>query len=317
MRGVLLPGREEVGAPMIPDTVRQAFAVAGYNFRLWRKNPRIVIAFSLAFILCYLLSDKVVAFARQYDTSMQIFEPFIWTFSDGNSILLASLLLIFLFADMPFLSGGTQLFLMRTKRRIWLAGQFLYIIGATLIYLLFVLFSTSILCMNRSFVGNLWSETAARLGYSGAGERIAIPATVKVMEMSTPYPCMAVIFGLMLLYTLFLVFLMLVFNLYKGQAAGMLAVFGVSIYGFLLSPDVFKLLLRLEDYEAYKANVFVGWLSPLNQATFGRHNFGYDLLPTLGQSGLIFLGLIAVCFGFALWLIRNYQFVFTGTEGEA
>ena len=80
-----------------------ALNVAAYNFRLWKKNPRVIIAFSLAFILCFLLSDKVVRFADANDTVMQVFEPFIWTFSDSNSILLASLLLIFLFADMPFI----------------------------------------------------------------------------------------------------------------------------------------------------------------------------------------------------------------------
>lgn len=67
--------------------IRQAFSVAGYNFRQWNKNPRIAIAFSLAFILCFLLSDKIVTFADQYQTTMQILEPFIWTFGDSNSIL--------------------------------------------------------------------------------------------------------------------------------------------------------------------------------------------------------------------------------------
>lgn len=295
---------------------RQILAVAGYNFRLWRRNPRIVIAFSLAFILCFLLSDKVVRYAESCHTVMQIFEPFIWTFSDSNSILLASLLLVFLFADMPFLSSGTPFFLMRTKRSIWLVGQAVYIMAACLFYMVFVLVSTSFICINRSFVGNIWSETAARLGYSGAGAKIAVPATIKAMEMSTPYQCMGVIFGLMLLYTLLLVFLMLVFNLYKGQMAGMLSAFGFSIYGFLLSPDTFKILLDLSDEEVYKANALVGWLSPLNQATFQRHNFGYDMLPTLGQTTGIFLVLIAGCFLSALRLIRKYSFTFTGTEGE-
>ncbi|MBR1865701.1 MAG: hypothetical protein IJ801_04265 [Lachnospiraceae bacterium] len=293
----------------------QVLSVVMYDFRLWRKNPRIGITFSLAFILCFLLSDKVVRYAEHYDVTMQIFEPFIWTFSDSNSILLASLLLIFLFADMPFLSSGTPFFLMRTKRRSWLAGQAVYIVAATVLYMLFVLAATSVICMNRSFVGNMWSETAARLGYSGAGKRIAVPATIKTMEMSTPYQCMAVIFGLMLLYTLLLVFLMLVCTLYKGQIAGMVGAFSFSLYGFLLAPDTFKTILKLSEAESYKANVIVGWLSPLNQATFQRHNFGYDLLPTLGQTVGSFLILIAGCFCLALRLIRNYSFLFTGTEG--
>ena len=293
-----------------------ALEVAGYNFRLWRRNPRVIISFALAFILCFLLSDKVVRFAESNNTVMQVFEPFIWTFSDSNSILLASLLLIFLFADIQFFSCGTPFFLIRTKRCTWLIGQFLYIIGATFVYLVFVLFSTSIICMNKSFIGNIWSETAARLWYSSAGEKIAIPATVKTMEMSTPYKCMAIIFGLMLMYTLFLMFAMMVFNLYKGQRAGMIAVMGISIYGFVLSPETFKGLLNLSENENYKANVIVGWLSPLNQATFQRHNFGFDLLPTLWQSTVFFLALFGVCFFVTMKLIKNYSFNFTCSEGD-
>ena len=40
-------------------------------------------------------------------------------------------------------------------------------------------------------------------------------------------------------------------------------------------------MLQLPDELMYKANVAVGWLSPLNQATYQMHNFGYDLLPRL------------------------------------
>lgn len=71
--------------------------------------------------------------------------------------------------------------------------------------------------MRQSFIGNMWSETAAILGYSGAGQKVALPALVKTLEMSRPYECMATIFLLMLLYTLLMVFVMLLFNLKKGQ----------------------------------------------------------------------------------------------------
>ena len=80
---------------------KQIFAVTRYNFRRWHKNPRIVITFCLALVLCFLLSDKAVKFAKEYDTTMQLVEAFVWTFGDSNSILLSSLLLLLLFADRP------------------------------------------------------------------------------------------------------------------------------------------------------------------------------------------------------------------------
>ena len=295
--------------------LRQIIAVAAYDFRQWRRNPRIVLCFCLAFILCFLLSDKAVRFSRTYGSIMQILEPFIWTFGDANSILLSSLLLILLFADMPFISAGTPFMLLRIDRKTWVLGQALYIVAATTVYLLFVLLSTSFICQSRSFLGNQWSETAAILGYSGAGQAVALPALVKTLELSLPYACSAWIFALMLLYTLLLMFLMLLCNLRFGQLGGVIGVLGFSLYGFLLNPKTIQTIFQIPDEWMYKANVAVGWLSPLNQATYHMHNFGYDLLPKLWQTVAIFLALIALLFLVSLHAVRQYNFSFTGTEG--
>ena len=292
----------------------QIFSVAAYNFRSWRRNPRIIITFALAFILCFLLSDKVVRFAKDYKTTMQIVEAFVWTFEDGNSVLLSSLLLILLFADMPFITPGTPLYLLRIDRKTWLSGQVLYIMLATGIYMAFILVSTTIICMSNSFIGNMWSETAAILGYSGAGQTLLLPTEVKTMEMTTPYECMATILLLMLLYSLLMAFIMLIFNIRKGQRAGAVSVFVFSLFGLVLNPELINSVLQLPERLMYKVNVAFGWLSPLNQATYHMHNFGYDLLPRLWQTYLIFGIVIVICYVIALRSVRHYSFNFTGTE---
>ena len=295
--------------------MREAFAIARYNFRLWQRNPRILITFALTFILCFLLSDKVVRFAQEHNTTMQLVEAFIWSFGDSNSILLSSVLLVMLFADMPFLSSGTPFYLVRTSRRIWITGQVLYTIGATAVYLLFILASTMLLCMRQSFPANMWSPTAAILGYTNAGERLAIPTLVKTLEMSWPYPAMLTIFTLMLGYSLVMVLLMLTCNLRFGQAAGVISVLVYSLYGLLMKPDTIQTLLKLPDEAYYIANVTIGWLSPLNHATYHMHNFGYDRLPRLWQSYLIFGILILVGYLASIRAAKKYNFSFTGTEG--
>lgn len=295
--------------------MRQALSVAGYNFRQWRRNPRILVTFALAFVLCFLLSDKAVRFAVEHNTTMQAFEAFIWTFGDSDSILLSSLLLVLLFADMPFLSSGTPFFLVRTNRRTWITGQMLYTAAATTVYLLFILFSTALICERQSYLANMWSPTAAILGYSGAGQQVALPALVKTLEMSWPYPVTLTIFFLMLGYALTLVFIMLFFNLRYGQTAGVLSVFLFSVYGFLLNPDTIQKLFKLPDQAYYLANVAIGWASPLNHATYHMHNFGYDLLPRMWHSFTIFGVLISLGWLASLRAIKNYNFNFTGTEG--
>lgn len=81
--------------------IKQAFWIAGQNFYGWKKSPRIWMTFILAAILCLMLSDQIISHAIKYETILQVFEPFIWTYGDASSVMLSSLLLILLFADMP------------------------------------------------------------------------------------------------------------------------------------------------------------------------------------------------------------------------
>ena len=78
--------------------IRQALSVTAYDYRMWKKNIRVIATFLLTFILCFLLTDKTVSLAQEHGTTMQMFESFIWTFGDSNSILLISLLLVLLFS---------------------------------------------------------------------------------------------------------------------------------------------------------------------------------------------------------------------------
>ena len=292
----------------------QVFAAVRYDFRMWRGNIRVLLTFLLAFIFCFLLSDKAASFAYSVNTTMQAFEPFIWTFGDANSVLMISLLLVLLFADMPYLDAGAPYYLVRMKRRTWVMGQVIYVLIATFIYVTFIFTVTTLICMGNSFIGNMWSETAAILGYSGAGKQIVLPALVKTLEMSRPYSCAGTIFLLMLGYTMVLSLLMLFAKLRHGKAAGIVAAFGFSLFGLLLNPELIKTVFSISDSEMYKANVAVGWLSPLNHATYHMHSFGYDLLPKLWQTYLVFGLLSALLMILILRAIRRYSFDFLGTE---
>ena len=83
--------------------IRKIGLIAGQNFSGWHRNARIWLTFALGLVLCLMLSDQMLTRAQTYDASIQIFEPFIWTFGDGESVLLSTLLLLVLFADMPFI----------------------------------------------------------------------------------------------------------------------------------------------------------------------------------------------------------------------
>lgn len=294
--------------------LRQVFKITLYNFEGWKRSPRVILTFILAFVLCIMLSDKTVSFANNYGTIVQVLEPFIWTFGDAGSVMLSSFLLILLFADMPFVTQATPYYLLRIKRSTWISGQILYVVLGTLIYMFFLLVVECLLAAPISFVGNRWSETAAMIGYSGIGSEIALPVSLKAMEMSTPYSCAAVIFLLITLYSLLIAMLMLLLNLCRNSALGVLGAFALNLYGFLLTPEGFKNLLHLPDALSYKANILCGWLSPLNHATYYMHNFGYDYLPLLWISMGIFVFLIVLNILLVSRKMRNYDFSFAQVD---
>ncbi|MDE7436532.1 MAG: hypothetical protein K2N01_12035 [Lachnospiraceae bacterium] len=293
--------------------IRQAWLVTMTNFRRWRRDPKIILVFGLAFVVCFLLSDKVIRFAEAHDTLLQLGEPFIWTFGDANSVLVVSLLLLLLFADMPNLGNEVPLFLIRIDRKIWMLGQIFYLILATIALMCFILLSTCLLAGARAYPANLWSDTAAILGYSSIGEQIAIPAFVKVLELSFPYECMLHIFGLMLGYSVLMAGLILYLNLWRGNG-GMIGGIVFSGFGFLLNPEVIAQWFDISRQRMKLANIAFGWMSPLNHATYYMHNFGYDNLPKLWVSYVFFGAGCLLLFGLSMLRIRNYNFNFTGTE---
>lgn len=289
--------------------------LTGANFRRWRSSPQIWLAFALGFVACFLLTDKTVQFAEEHQTSMQLFEPFIWTFGDAKSILLISLCLLLLFADIPHLGAEVPLMLIRTTRFRWMAAQILYLIGTAVIFTVFLLISSCILAAEYIFPANSWSETAAILSYSQIGSRIAVPAFVKVLELTYPVPCTMHIFLLMLGYSMTLTGLMFLGNLIR-ERLGMILGILYSGFGWFLNADIVTEWFRLSPEQRRIANILCGWLSPLNHATYYMHNFGYDNLPRLRESYLIFAAAACVLFLLAFLRAGKYAFHFTGTEHE-
>ncbi len=295
------------------ESVKQTVAVVRWNFLGFYKNPRIILTFLFAFILCFFLSDRALMIAEYYESSMQALEPFIWTFGDATSILLSSLLLILLFIDLPKLTPFTPYMLLRTRKSCWLLAQFFYIFLVTAGYILYVLLVTSLLCMQKTYPGNIWSKTAALFAYSSMGNKFSVPSTVKVMESITPWECSMQMVVLLVCYALTLSFFMLFFQMRMGKKAGIAAGLCYSLFGFLLDPKVLAKILHKEDYEMYQVRRILGWISPLNHATYEMHDFGYDALPSVGQSCIIFLLLLLAVLLCVYRTLKRYNFnSFTG-----
>ncbi len=293
--------------------MRQVIAVVRWNFLGFFKNPRIILTFLFSFVLCFFLSGRAMTVANTYDSPMQAFEPFIWTFGDETSVLLCSLLLILLFIDLPKLSPFTPYMLLRIRKWKWLTAQFFYIFFVTVFYMLYVFLATGLLCMKKTYIGNIWSKTAALLAYSEMGKKLSVPSTVKVMESTSPAECSAQIVLLLVCYALTLSFLMLFFQMKSGKKAAVAAGLLYSLFGFLLNPSTLSDILHKEDFQMFEIRRITGWISPLNHAVYGMHDFGYDHLPSIRQSCLLFFCVLFFLAILSFRTLKKYNFgSFTG-----
>lgn len=189
----------------------------------------------------------------------------------------------------------------------------IYIVCATAIYTVAILLSTILICGQRCYVGNIWSETAVKLAFTSAGKKLSLAASEKTLELTRPYACMTTIFFLLFAYALVMVLLIFWFRILWNELAGMIA--GVVFNGisFIFSPGILQKLLGISERKSYLANVAAGWISPLSHATYHLHNFGYDRLPSLRDSGIYDMVLVIMLILLNLYSIRTYHFVFDGT----
>lgn len=292
---------------------KDALVCAGWNLYSLRKNPRFYMSLLLGFLLCWLLTDKTMAISRTYLTNVEIFEPFVWCYADADSILYASLVMMFLFSAFPRMDTPASYLIFRTGRVSWLLGQIITTFVLTLGYSLMILLASMAMCIGCNvFTANAWRETATMLSFSPASFEVALTVMRKTVKLTSPYGCAVQIFLLLNQYVLLLSMLQLTFTILKSRKAGVCAALVINFVGFVLTPARFMTWLDLPSEFRYYANLLSAWLSPLQHATYTMHNFGYDLLPKLWVSYAIFGGLTLGLIGLTFHAMGRFSFNFSG-----
>lgn len=163
---------------------------AGWNLYSLRKNPRFYLSLTLGFLLCWLLTDKTMQISRTYLTSVQLVEPFVWCYADGDSILYAALVLMLMLSALPRMDTPASYLIFRTTRRSWLIGQIITALIVTFGYCLMILLSSMLMCIGCNvYATNRWSETATMLSALGFElvERLVYVALVRRADLLVLY----------------------------------------------------------------------------------------------------------------------------------
>ena len=288
-----------------------------WNLRMLGKSLRFYLGLLLGFLICFFLTEKTIGLANTFHTDLQLLEPFIWCFADSDSVLFASLALLLPLSQVPRLDVPASYLILRSGRKNWLFGQIITVLSIGVLYTAFLLLSTCVLTGGNVFFENRWSDTATVMSFAPQQFDVALTVVRRTVKQTTPYNCAISVFLLMVQYMLFLSLSSVYVSLRYGKQAGIGAVIGISLYSYLLTPSRFEAWLGIDEHVRYIANLLAAWLSPLQQATYTMHSFGYDRLPTFLQThivmGSVNLLLILLC----LWAVEGMQFSFGKGEHHA
>ena len=106
--------------------IREIVWIAGMEYRKWFSLKKmLILLFSILFLGEYVFSD-MARVAEEAGLSVNLLEPMDLVLSFQFYMLVIPLIFIVLLSGFPDKSGGNIFVMMRVKRRIWLAGQFVF-----------------------------------------------------------------------------------------------------------------------------------------------------------------------------------------------
>ena len=267
-------------------------------FRQEQRNVRVIMGYLLGFAIVGYWMSGFLRYAADTGEPVNILEAFCVVEQHYVNMLFLVLGWLLVVADAPFMKGNIYLLLYRCGRKRWNMGMFFYILMQAFFYTAAMAAFTIIISSFLGFVGNMWSSPVYSLARDvtnniGAKYNITFPWLVMMNVMSVPQ-AFAVTFLFLYLYLAFMGVLLYAAALLFSGIAGMVAVIGVHLTGYLRMMDGYtetSLLAR-----AVPGNFIDGTLS-------------------YWQSAALFLALIVVLMVLSSVFVKKIEFQ-SGTEVE-
>ena len=267
-------------------------------FRQEQRNVRVIMGYLLGFAIVGYWMSGFLRYAADTGEPVNILEAFCVVEQHYVNMLFLVLGWLLVVADAPFMKGNIYLLLYRCGRKRWNMGMFFYILMQAFFYTAAMAAFTIIISSFLGFVGNMWSSPVYSLARDvtnniGAKYNITFPWLVMMKVMSVPQ-AFAVTFLFLYLYLAFMGVLLYAAALLFSGIAGMVAVIGVHLTGYLRMMDGYtetSLLAR-----AVPGNFIDGTLS-------------------YWQSAALFLALIVVLMVLSSVFVKKIEFQ-SGTEVE-
>ena len=255
--------------------MREAVSSAWISMKRLMGTSKFYLILGMVLIFSYYTYTPFLQIAEYYQLSVP---PWIYVFytSFYTMMILNTGLCVLLFSDVPCMDGYSQMMIIRCGRRVYILGQVLYILMASLLYT-FVLLILSIIFILPVLEWNAdWGVVINTLGQSSTeiqqqtGIKLPFIVDPDFLKALTPVKAMLAGFFSMWLTSALTGVVIGFFRLLFGPMAG------VTAAGILAAFAVFVQFIGGE---------FIGgwlrYLSPLSWSRFGIMDwYGYGMLPS-------------------------------------
>ena len=116
------------------------FSIALHNFKKWAVNPRLYILLLMEVLYLHSRLSPVGELCAR--TGYKV-TPYLLPFllDEGSAVMMLFLGVVLLFCDAPFIEDEQPYIMLRSGGGIWFIGQMLYIVVASVLYLIVLYFT--------------------------------------------------------------------------------------------------------------------------------------------------------------------------------
>lgn len=204
--------------------LRIVWCLALNNFKKWPVNPRIYLLLISLFLYLYSRLAPVIEFCRTFGYGIAPY-TFPYIMSEEFSVMLIMFGVVLLFCDAPFIDAQQPYIILRSGRMLWVMAQLLYIVLASALYFLAVILLNFIVLLPVAEFTPAWGKVIGTFAQTSAGmqQGISIPFSYAIMNTHSPASAMFISFLLCWVVSVFIGFIMFVFNSNISRASGAIA----------------------------------------------------------------------------------------------
>ncbi|MGE5494652.1 MAG: hypothetical protein ACM3S4_05065 [Burkholderiales bacterium] len=225
------------------DSVKSIMHLCMNNIRRWAANPRFYVIAVLGAIWIQYLVGPILTFSQAVNVKVTPW-AFPFTLVNWYPAMVIMLGVVLLFCDAPFMNNSTPYECIRSGKKHWVVGQLLYVVAASIIFVLFLVL-VSIICLvpNIDF-SNEWGKVYNTLAQTSAGiEYVQIPISYSIILNYTPLNALLISSLILFLETLFVGLVMFTLNMITnrigGVFAGLLLAFMPAFANVVVIPEFY------------------------------------------------------------------------------